>query len=369
MEQTLQQALDAARTADASERIRFRDAIATHGQAGIEAVAPWLTDSRLGYFAGQVIWKAGDLGERDMAVKVLREALDDPTVAMSRDDTAMLLHKLGYSAPKPAAYRRKPSSIPSVAGTGWPGFRAREFETTDGTFWRSRTGRDSMVPHVLRPLREIDPMFESWSVYHSPEVQFAVKDRYVEEGDPAQGWRAAKLVVYAHGHTPEHPDAARQVTVGLYIEKGDGSEPYGAVDDRWDWPEFIRLLRVGSFRAALERLMVLYGLRIGDYWAGNRFFEGAANTGFVALLEGDALVVRQDGQVIGEGWDALCAKLESLPEDEDWQDLHIWRSWPAQEAIDSGVGFARTAMVPALRDIAALYLRIVERHRWSSASR
>ena len=106
MDVTLEQALQAARTADPSERIQFRDAIATHGQAGIDAVTPWLADPSLGYFAGQVIWKAGDLGERDTAVNVLREALDDPTVAMGRGDVAMLLHKLGYSAPKPAAYRR-----------------------------------------------------------------------------------------------------------------------------------------------------------------------------------------------------------------------------------------------------------------------
>jgi hypothetical protein len=226
-----------------------------------------------------------------------------------------------------------------------------------------------MVPHVLRPLRELDPMFESWSIYHSPEVHLAVKDRYEQEGDHAQGWRAAKLVVYAYGPSQEHPDAERKVTAGLYIERGDGSEPYGDVDGRWDWPEFIRLLRTDVIRASLERLMAAYGMSIGDYFTRSRYVEGADNGhGLVAGLDEEGLVVRRDGQIVGRGWDAFSDVLEAWPKD-DWLNLHLWRSWPAEEAIEAGVGFAHEVLVPLLRDVAALYLWVVAPHRASLGPR
>jgi hypothetical protein len=363
MADSLVQLLAIAQAAPIAERINHRDAIARYGDAAIDAVAPWLTDHRLGRFGAQVIWKAGELGARDKAIAVLREALDDPTVVPSREDIAMLLGKLGWVPPRAPTYRSKPGSIPLIAGTGWAGFQPREFETTDGTFWRSRGGKDSMVPHVLRPLRDVDAMFESWSIYHSPEVHLAVKDRYEQEGDRAQGFRAAKLVVYAYGPNLDHPDAQRKVTAGLYIERGEGSEPYGAVDGRWDWPEFVRLLRTDAFRASLQHLMAVYGMSIGDYFAGSRYREGSGVVhGLVASLDQEVLVVRRDGRIIGRGWDAFSDELDALPGDV-WQNIHLWRSWPAEDAIRAGVGFARMELVPLLRDVAVVYLRIVAPHR------
>ena len=207
------------------------------------------------------------------------------------------------------------------------------------------------------------PMFESWSIYHSPEVHLAVKDRYQQEGDHFQGWRAAKLVVYAHGPSLDHPDAERRVTAGLYVEKGDGSEPYGDVDGRWDWPEFIRLLRTGAFRASLEHLMRAHAMTIGDHPAGCRYLDRSnGSPGLVARLDQDGLVVHRAGRILGHGWDALSSELDALPRG-DWEDLYLWRTWPAQEAMEAGVGFARQALVPLLRDVAMVYLRIVAPHR------
>ena len=177
---TLAEDLEAARAAPAYARIDHRDRIAAHGSAAIEAVIPWLSIPTLCWFAVRVIWKAGHLGARDQAVKVLREALDDPTVATSRDDLVSHLRQLGFvvSAPplKPTSIR--PTSIPALAGTGWPGFRELEFETTDGTSWRGRTSEDSLIPHLVRPLRKLDPRFESWPIYRLPEVHIALADRY-----------------------------------------------------------------------------------------------------------------------------------------------------------------------------------------------
>ncbi len=199
----------------------------------IDAVAPWLTDHRLGHFAAQVIWKAGDLGARDKAIAVLRDALDDPTVVPSREDIAMLLGKLGSVPPRPPIYRSKPGSIPSDGRDGLARLPARASSRRpmgpSGGVAEARTAWSRMC---CGRFASSIPMFESWSIYHSPEVHLAVKDRYEQEGDRAQGFRAAKLVVYAYGPNLDHPDAERKVTAGLYVERGEGSEPYG---DR-GWP-------------------------------------------------------------------------------------------------------------------------------------
>ena len=361
MNESLAAAIAQARGADPSERISYRNAIAEHGLEAIDAVAPWLADREFGHFAAQVIWKAGDLGERDAAIRVLRESLHEPSVAVKREDIEVLLRKLGDSPPKPTSPRRGPASIPAMAGTGWPGFQRQEFETTDGTFWRSRTGKDSLIPHLLRPLREIDPTFESWPIYHSPEVHLAVKDRYRDETDTYQRWRAAKLVIYAHGPTAEHPQVSPRVAAGLYIEKGDGKEPIGQVDGRWDWPEFVRLLRSEAFRARLGRLMDRHELVVGDYWENGGFYPGADGDRFEVGFEGETLVTKRGGKAVGEGWDGLVALLEDLPKDK-WHNFHILRLWPAEVAIAAGVGFAHESIVPVLRDLSELYLAIVRPH-------
>jgi hypothetical protein len=359
--ETLEDALQAARSADPAERVNlYRDAIAQYGAPAIDAVLPWLTDPRLCRFAVRVIEKAGEVGARDRAVAVLREALDDPTVATGREDLTFHLRRLGYtvSPPRPDGAGQQPTPIPPRAGTGWPGFQAHEFETTDGTHWRSRTGTDSLTPHLLRSLRELDPRFDSWSIYHSPEVHIAVRERYRDPDDWAQGWRAAKLVVYAHGYTPERGNAPHQVTVGLYVEKGDGSPDGGPVDGRWDWPGFVRALETAPFQAKLERAMKLHGLRLGDYVGGNRFFKGGANVGFVAYPDADGLAIDVADGEAERGWEALHRRVANLPT-ERWHDLHLWKSWPAEDAMASGVSFARESMVPVLGDLAPLYLAII----------
>ena len=51
--------------------------------------------------------------------------------------------------------------------------------------------------------------------------------------------------------------------------------------------------------------------------------------------------------------------LEQLPENE-WQNLHIWRSWSADEAIKAGAAFARDAIAPVLVDLGGMYLAVVK---------
>jgi hypothetical protein len=63
-----------AREADPAHRIDLRDPIAAHGAAAIEAVGPWLKEPTLAAFAIRVIARAGQDGERDMALATLRGA-------------------------------------------------------------------------------------------------------------------------------------------------------------------------------------------------------------------------------------------------------------------------------------------------------
>jgi len=63
-----------AREADPAHRIDLRDPIAAHGAAAIEAVGPWLKEPALAAFAIRVIARAGQDGERDVALTTLRGA-------------------------------------------------------------------------------------------------------------------------------------------------------------------------------------------------------------------------------------------------------------------------------------------------------
>ena len=63
-----------AREADPAHRIDLRDRIASHGAAAIEAVGPWLKEPALAAFAIRVIARAGQDGERDVALAALRGA-------------------------------------------------------------------------------------------------------------------------------------------------------------------------------------------------------------------------------------------------------------------------------------------------------
>jgi hypothetical protein len=63
-----------ARAADPVHRIDLRDPIAAHGAAAIEAIGPWLKEPTLAAFAIRVIARAGQDGEREIALTTLRGA-------------------------------------------------------------------------------------------------------------------------------------------------------------------------------------------------------------------------------------------------------------------------------------------------------
>ena len=42
-----------------------------------------------------------------------------------------------------------------------------------------------------------------------------------------------------------------------------------------------------------------------------------------------------------------------------WVDLHIWRTWPAAEAVAAGQPFALPELAPFLLDLGRLYLEAI----------
>lgn len=363
---TLAALLRGARQALPNDRIDYRDALAASGQPGIEAMSDWLTDPELCRFALRVIGKAGQMGERELAIRALVSGRDIVPAPVQGEIDAEL-NRLGHVPPKP----KKPSrpswaktnpydvpALPPSAGLSWPGFQTNEFGDVIGTTWRRRDDSGSLPPLILRALREIHPHFSSWSIYRSAEVHFAITDRYRQFDDPDSGWRAAKLVVYAHGPTAEHPDTIAQAVAGLYIEKGDGAERFGPVDSRWDWPRFVTSLTDPATAQPLADVMARHALSLGDF-VGQRFGPETQVGGVGRMEEGEFIFRDFSGTELFRGFAALRHHLEQLPT-TTWHDMHVWRSWPAQQAIAAGPRFARDALVPILEDLARIYVGVVK---------
>jgi hypothetical protein len=355
MDKQLAKAIAGAEAADRLTRIEWRDPIAQYGVAAIDAVAPWISDPELGAFAVRVIEAAAGHGAKAEAVEALSSVGRlGPSAAVLRDvDDA-----LGRLAPKSTAASGGTARVRlhTRDGWDWPGFQDADFGQTVGTSWRRRADPISMVPLVLRPLLEIDPDFSSWPIYGLPEVHLAVRDRYRQGGEAAQGWRASKLVVYANGPTLEWPTGPRHVAAGWFLERGDGSPKCGPVDrELWDWPRFLELLADPKRRAALEAVVARHDLSVGHYLGGS--FRPGVVPGYRARLEGGELVLRgiDDGAQVGVGWDALLELLRGL-DPAEWHALHIWREWPAEEAVAMGQPFAVHEVAPVLVDLARVYL-------------
>ena len=95
-----------ARQAPSETRIGYRDGIASHGPAGIDAVSGWISDPRLGGFAVRVIVAAGRLGHRDEASAALAAGRKTATSeAIARDIDAALVE----FPPRRASSKRRTS--------------------------------------------------------------------------------------------------------------------------------------------------------------------------------------------------------------------------------------------------------------------
>ncbi|HUQ77530.1 MAG TPA: hypothetical protein VM427_01490 [Patescibacteria group bacterium] len=115
--------LTAARDAEPSERIEFRDPIAAHGENAIEAMTDWLGDPRLAAFAIRVLEAIGRDPELKSPVADVLEAVDREELPahLGRDvDAALAVLR----PPRPVGRSsgggsRRPAGIPGVDGRGY----------------------------------------------------------------------------------------------------------------------------------------------------------------------------------------------------------------------------------------------------------
>jgi hypothetical protein len=220
------------------ERIELRTDVLAFGGDAVKPLLDLATrDSSLGATVGswlEVLAKT-DQSSRASAIAGLR------VLATSNDDGRLAqasLERLG-AVPTRAAPSTGSRTIPTAAGTEWTGFAAHEFGRNAETSWRSAEGRTSLAPILARVLRGLARDFISFGVERSPEIHFALSRRY--KSSPESGFTSSKLIVYAHGPTDERPQGPAEVVTGYYIERGDGSDPYGDPFNpiRWDWPLFL----------------------------------------------------------------------------------------------------------------------------------
>lgn len=90
--------LRTASTASRFDRINYRDAIASHGAAAIEAIKPWLADPSLAAFAVRVIARAGAQGSQADAVRAFNDARGGASDVI-RGDIDAALDSLGARRP------------------------------------------------------------------------------------------------------------------------------------------------------------------------------------------------------------------------------------------------------------------------------
>ena len=103
-----------AREADPVHRIDLRDPIAAHGAAAIEAIGPWLKEPALAAFAIRVIARAGQDGEREIALTTLRGARRRLDPRLRADiDWAVAVLKLD-KAPEPPPARPSVQAPPRI---------------------------------------------------------------------------------------------------------------------------------------------------------------------------------------------------------------------------------------------------------------
>ncbi len=336
-----------AKAASSLDRVDFRDPIAAYGAEAIEAVLPWALGGGppLAWFAVGVIDHASRFAPKPVVVDALSKVATSAPDPKAREDAATALHRLRpASSARPATL--SVTSIPRDAGKSWPGFQKHEFDNVTGTVWRGRSDPASLSAIVTTTLRYYNTHFESYAIYHLPEVHFGIRDRYQQGGEHAQGWRAAKIVIYAHGPEADGADDIGAVTCGLYIEKGleerwneepDSLSKFGLLDDRWDWWWLVRGLRDEHLTSDLGAAMAAHALTLGDYHATG--FAGRGLCGWSARLEGGVPTVRDaDGQALSEGWEGVRTAMESASP-RKWVDLHLFRTWPAREAIAEGRDF------------------------------
>ena len=78
----------------------------------------------------------------------------------------------------------------------------------------------------------------------------------------------------------------------------------------------------------------------------------------MAYPDADGLAINVAEGETERGWESPHRRVANLPT-ERWHDLHLWKSWLAEDAMAAGVSFFARKLVPILRDLTSLYLAII----------
>lgn len=218
-----------AREADPGDRINYRDAIATHGELAIDAMADWLSDPRLAAFAIRVLQRIGDAaGDRQAVVDVLR-AVDRAELPRHLvGDLDRALGALGASQPLSGARRSITGPATAYGSRGTPGVPGRGYWVMRTSQWErpyiwteARQGRlrqgwgltdDQNLEVIATALRRGEPLNESQQQARRALRMLASWDHGMRFGDvvvtphlPELGRLSVFRVIGSYTWSPDKP--------------------------------------------------------------------------------------------------------------------------------------------------------------------
>jgi hypothetical protein len=225
----LEAALRNAREADPGDRITFRDSIAVHGEFAIEAMADWLSDSRLAAFAIRVLQRIATVpADRQAVVDILRavDRAELPSHLIGDLDRAVV--SLGASQPAGAvrrsnARRAGPNQSPGTPGEPGRGYWVmrtspweRPYIWAEGQHGRLRQGwghaEDQNLEVIASALRRGEPLSEKQQEARRALRMLASWDHSIQYDDvvvapnlPELGRLSVFRVVGSYRWAPDKP--------------------------------------------------------------------------------------------------------------------------------------------------------------------
>ena len=262
----------------------------------------------------------------------------------------------GTSQDADLARLHRPGGLPAEAGIYWPGFQLPDFGRNAGSSWRSRDGKTSLAPIIVRLLRAQHASFSSYGVNRLPQLHFFLPQRYRWAGDHKSGWRASKLIIYAHGPNPRTRARSRRS-----LAAGTLRSPMGALSSG-------RLMIAGTGRGSSGRLgsrpsrvpSPMSCLSTGYKSAtiskvGSDRAKPLADSG--ASSAASSFSNMQTGRCSWLGW--LSRPLGELAKPHVAQPAHLAGVGRRRRRC-GGAGIRHPSLGPVLRDLARVYLMVIQ---------
>lgn len=190
--------LEQASKADPASRIEFRDQIARHGGEAIEAVSPWVADSRLGRFAVVVIGAAHGFGAPEAAIDALETLADKAATPEIESD---IIWWLGRLAPKPKAPRRPRSS-------------------------RNMSPIQKLLLDPTRPARYM----RAWTLWHRILDEIRLPDGRTKYMSPCHHWNSE---AYVNGGDRRIQETVPRAEFCWLCDRAEGGVSSGRTSSAW----------------------------------------------------------------------------------------------------------------------------------------